>query len=139
MSKRFFASSGSRTKKLYESHFNGSHLTLQPKGEMDTQQLIEAQAPYCDLNYMLHRLSIGDTSVLSRKAPLIGSFAGLPDNPIDYFNVLHNAEHSFLQLSDEEKQKYNNDYRVWVTSLFSDVPNPDAASSGFAAPDPEVK
>ena len=35
---------------------------------------IDSFAPYTDLNYMLHRLSVGDTSVLSGRQAIYGDF-----------------------------------------------------------------
>ena len=75
---------------------------------------------------MLHRLSVGDTSVLSGRQAIYGDFSSLPQNPVDMINVLNSAEQSFSQLPADEKAAFNNDYRVWLADLLNSVGNPDA-------------
>lgn len=118
-SSRFVSNPGSRIHEILEPRFDGKGISLVKVGQEDIQQSIEAYAPYTDLNYMLSRLSVGDDSVLSRRAPLYGDFSGLPTNPIDAINLVHSAETSFGQLSAEDKALYNNDYRVWLSSIMS--------------------
>lgn len=115
----FVSSPGSREKIVYESRFNGRSLVVEPTGKYDIQDDIESYASYCDLNYMLSRLRVGDTSVLAQRQALYGDFSGLPDNPIDAINLVRNAESRFAMLSAEEKLTYNNDYRVWLADLMS--------------------
>lgn len=116
---KFRSKAGSRYKKKYEGRFNGRHGVLIETGTIDTQDIIEAYGPLTDINFMLHRLSMGDTSVLSSRSPMYGDFSGLPSNPIDAINMVENARASFNSLSGEEKQNYNNDYRVWLSSILS--------------------
>lgn len=120
--------SGSEFHILYESLFDGTKVSLVEVGREEIQPKIEAYAPYTDLVYMLSRLKVNDFSVLSSRPPLYGDFSGIPDNPVDAINLVHSAERKFGELSAEEKQKYNNDYRVWLSQLFTD----DATSSVVA-------
>ena len=110
---------GSRFKVKYEGRFNGKHGCLVEVGTIDTQEIINAYGPLTDINFMLHRLSVGDRSVLTSRSPMYGDFSGLPSNPIDAINMVENAKNSFGRLPIEDKQKYNNDYRVWLADLFS--------------------
>lgn len=120
----FVSSPGSREKIVYESRFNGRSLVVEPTGKYDLQSDIESYASYCDLNYMLSRLRVGDPSVLAQRHAMYGDFSGLPDNPIDAINLVRNAEHRFAMLSAEEKLTYNNDYRVWLADLMSEPSAP---------------
>lgn len=104
---------------LYEPRFNGSRIVLDEVGREEIQPKINAFAPYTDLMYMLSRLKVGDSSVLSSSSPLYGDFSAMPDNPIDAINLVHNAEAKFLALPAEEKGRYNNDFKVWLASMFS--------------------
>lgn len=117
---------GHRIKTIFEPRFNGSGVKLVSVGTVDVQEKIEAFAPFADMNYMLHRLKIGDRSVLSTKPPVYGDFAGLSDNPVDIINIVHSAEDKFRRFSLEEQAKFNNDWRVWLADVFSgkrdDVP-----------------
>lgn len=118
--KRVFVSCpGSRVHKHYESRFNGSKVEIVETGETDIQKEIEAYGKYTDLHYMLHRLSVGDTSVLSAKTPIYGDFSGLPTNPIDAINIVNSAESAFGKLSMDERSRYHNDYRAWLAAVLS--------------------
>lgn len=111
--------SGSPVRSILEPRFDGSTTKLVSVGEENIQDRIEAEAPYTDINYMLNRLSLGDMSVMSQKRPMYGDFTGLPSDPIEALNLVHQSEAAFSQLSSEEKQKYNNDWRRWFADLLS--------------------
>ena len=98
-------------------------------GTEDIQQSIQAHAPFTDLRYMLSRLSVGDSSVLSSRQPLFGDFSGLFDNPIDAINAVSDARTRFDHLPPEDKKACNNDWRVWFASLLHDSPSSDQADS----------
>ncbi|AXQ66276.1 MAG: internal scaffolding protein [Microviridae sp.] len=100
---------------------------------------IDSYAPYTDLNYMLHRLSVGDTSVLSGRKAMYGDFSQLPQNPVDMINVLNSAEQSFSQLPSDEKVAFNNDYRVWLAHMLDSVSNPVVLDSPADSSDSPVK
>lgn len=121
----FFTCPGDRTHIRYEARFDGKGVKLEAVGSEDIQVSIDSFAPYTDLNYMLHRLSVGDTSVLSGRQAIYGDFSGLPQNPVDLINVLNSAELSFSKLPADEKAAFNNDYRVWLANLLTSISNPD--------------
>lgn len=130
--------SGSPVRTILEPRFDGSTTKLVSVGEENIQDRIEAEALYTDINYMLNRLSLGDLSVLSQKRPMYGDFTGLPSDPIEALNLVHQSEFAFSQLPSEEKQKYNNDWKRWFAYILSshadvssetisDVVKPDAS------------
>lgn len=122
----FITSPGDRQHIRYEPRFNGSSVVLREVGREDIQERIDAFAPYTDLNYMLSRLKVGDSSVLNTRQAMYGDFTGLPTNGIDAVNLIQSAESRFLELSAEDRQKFNNDFRVWLASMLrptSSVPN----------------
>lgn len=110
---------GSPLHQILEPRFDGSITKLVSIGEENIQDRIEAEAPYTDINYMLNRLSLGDQSVLSSKRPMYGDFTGLPADPIEALNLVHQSEFAFSQLSSEDKQKYNNDWKRWFADILS--------------------
>lgn len=122
---------GSRIHTLYTSRFDGSSVVLEESGSFDLQDKINSFAPYTDIAYMLNRLKVGDDSVLTSRSPLYGDFTGMPDNPADAINLYHGAERAFAQLTSEEKLIYNNDFRVWLSSLMAGTPavKPDDAGN----------
>lgn len=111
--------SGSPIHKILEPRFDGVNTCLVVTGEENIQDRMEAEAPSTDINYMLHRLSLGDTSVLSSNRPMYGDFTGLPSDPIEALNLVHQSEYAFAQLSADDKAKYNNDWRRWFADLLS--------------------
>lgn len=125
-----FSPSGTRFKTVYESQFNGNRISLVATGTLDTQAEIEALAPFSDFNYMLHRLKVGDRSVLSSRSPMFGDFSGLSHNPIDVINIVSSAERKFSTLPEEVRKQCNNDYRIWLASVVF------GSNAGNSAPDP---
>lgn len=128
---KFITCPGSRFHTHYDSRFDGRRVVLVDAGVSDIQESIEAFGRYTDLHYMLHRLSVGDNSVLSSRAAMYGDFSGLPTNPVDAINIIHSAEQAFGLLSMEERASYNNDFRAWLASRLSGSP-----SGGSAVPVP---
>lgn len=110
---------GSPIHQILEPRFDGTTTKLVSVGEENIQDYYEAQAPMTDINYMLNRLALGDTSVLSSKRPMYGDFTGLPSDPIEALNLVHESERAFSQLSIEDKQKYNNDWKLWFADILS--------------------
>lgn len=134
---KFVTCPGSRFHTHFDSRFDGKRVVLVESGVSDIQDAIEAFGKYTDLHYMLHRLSVGDNSVISARVPMYGDFSGLPTNPVDAINIVHSAEQAFGQLSMEERASYNNDFRAWLASRLS---GPAAGSSPVPdpVPDPDV-
>lgn len=132
--KKIFSPSGSREKKIYESRFNGQQVVLHQTGVYDVQTEIESYAPFTDLNFMLHRLSLGDRSVLNPKTPFYADVTRYPGNVVDFLNIINRAESDFGSLDPEERQKYHNDYRVWLSAVMAGLPG--ISDSGNADPAP---
>lgn len=119
----FVSPSGDRVHIEYAPVFNGSRTVLEVVGKSDIQSHIESFAQYTDLNYMLSRLKVGDSSVLSSRAGMYGDFSGLPQNPVEVFNFVNNAQSAFVALSPEDRSKYNNDYRRWFADILASQKN----------------
>ena len=133
----FISVSGDKQHVRFEPRFNGSSVVLREVGREDIQDRINAFAPYTDLNYMLSRLKVGDSSVLNIRKPMYGDFTGLPTNGIDAVNLVQNAESRFLELSAEDRQKFNNDFRVWLASMLSPSrKSPDTAVVDLSGSEP---
>lgn len=131
-----FTASGTRKKPIYTPRFDGECISLRETGSVDIQDSINAYAPYCDLRYMLTRLKAGDSSVLCSRSPSYGDFSGLPGNPIDTINLIHDVERSFSQLPDDVRLSCNNDWRVYFTRLCTgDFNVSSGASADVQAPD----
>lgn len=130
--KPVFTCPGSKYHVLHEPRFDGKTLSLVEVGREEIQPKIEAYAPYTDLVYMLSRLKVNDFSVLNDKQPLYGDFSGMPTNPVDAINLVHSAEIAFNRLSADEKQSFNNDYRIWLSQFFSAERSPSISSDAVS-------
>lgn len=118
---RMATNPGEPLARIFEPFFDGQTTVLKEVGKRNIQEFMDAQAPQCDIAYMLTRLKAGDTSVLSDSPPLFGDFSELSYNPADVLNLTRSAELSFGSLSKEERAKYNNDWRVYFSSLLSSI------------------
>ena len=139
---RMATNPGEPLARIFEPFFDGQTTVLKEVGKRNIQEFMDAQAPQCDIAYMLTRLKAGDTSVLSDSPPLFGDFSELSHNPADVLNLTRTAELSFGSLSKEERAKFNNDWRVYFSSLLagcsrgdqSDQPDPILASGDSSVP-----
>lgn len=112
-------SPGSRTENLFVPCFNGSEIVLKKSGTVDVQDKINSYAPYCDIRYMLNQIKVGDSTVLSARAPMYGDFSAMPAHPVDALNLISDVERRFNSLSDDVKASCNNDWRVYFARMFA--------------------
>lgn len=135
---KFVTCPGSQIHTHYEPQFDGKTVVLVESGVTNTQDEIESYGKYTDMHYMLHRLAIGDRSVLTKRPPLYGDFAGMPGNPVDAINLVHSAESRFAELSLEERSAYNNDFRMWLAAVLSGAAVGSNAVSASGVDDSKV-
>lgn len=124
---------GSRVLIHHEARFDGERTIIVDTGTSDIQDAINSYAPFCDINYMLSRLKVGDRTVLNPASPMYGDFSGLPTNPHDIINVVRGAESSFNQLSAEERASCNNDFRVWLSRRLRPSSGPASPSDAVSS------
>ena len=143
---RMATNPGDPLARIFEPFFDGSTTVLKEVGKRNIQEFMDAQAPQCDIAVMLTRLKAGDTSVLSDSTPLFGDFSELSHNPADVLNLTHSAELSFGSLPKEERAKFNNDWRVYFSSLLAGMSSGDKpdlsdpiSSSGDSSDPTDVK
>uniref|UniRef100_A0AAU8B601 Internal scaffolding protein n=1 Tax=Dulem virus 194 TaxID=3145671 RepID=A0AAU8B601_9VIRU len=120
--------SGSPIHEILEPRFDGRTTKLVVIGTENIQQKYDAEAPLTDINYMLHRLSLGDNSVLTSRQAMYGDFSGLPSDPIEALNLVHQSERAFNRLSLEDRAKYNNDWQRWFADILSGDISRDVSS-----------
>lgn len=130
---KFVSPAGSRVLLHHEARFNGERTVIVESGRSDIQDAINSYAPFCDINYMLTRLKVGDSSVLNQVSPMYGDFSGLPSCPHDIFNIVKSAESSFNALSSQERQNFNNDFRVWLSRNLRPGSRPGSNSSDLSS------
>lgn len=131
---RLATNPGDPLARIFEPFFDGSTTVLKEVGKRNIQEFMDAQAPQCDIAYMLTRLKVGDSSVLTDSTPLFGDFSELPANPADVLNLTRSVEFSFGSLPKEERAKYNNDWRVYFSSLLSSISSGDIPGQSDSIP-----
>lgn len=120
----FTSPAGEAIHTLYTGVWQTNRLVLVESGTVDLQERIQVQAPSTDLAFMIKRLKLGDSSVLTKKQPLYGDFTQFPSDGTELVNTLLNAEYAFNQLPVEERMSYGYDYRSWLSSIFDPVSKP---------------
>ena len=138
--------SGSKTKITYTPVFDKNGvLSLEPTGEENVYDLIQANADYCNLNLIMERVrSTGDASILNRVEGFYMDASEIPDNWPDIINSVNALKDGFEKLPTDFKELYGNDFvrfaatfdpsqfvPVEPNGLVPDIPGQDAS--------PEVK
>lgn len=110
---------GSPIREVYSPGYADGVQTVVPSGSYNQQELIDSYAPSCDLSYMLNRLKLGDTSVLTPKTPMYGDFTAVPTSPQEIIRVVTNAQNAFGCMSLADRAKYDNNYLTWLQAVLT--------------------
>lgn len=134
---RVYARPGSRMKPVYQARKmeNGS-IDLVQTGEECLYDAIQAEREGCEITSILRRFANGETDVLSRTQGMYGDFTNFPTTYAEMLNRLIEGRAVFESLPLDERQKYGNDFGVWLQSLDQSQPAPDQ-SQPDPEPDPE--
>lgn len=115
---RVYTRSGSRMKPVYQARKmdNGS-IDLVQVGEENLYDAIQAEREGCEIATILRRFANGETDVLSRAQGMYGDFTNFPTTYAEMLNKLIEGRAVFESLPLEERQKFGNDFGVWLQSL----------------------
>lgn len=117
----FFSEPGEQYKTEYVGHYTSDGvLELEKTGEYDFQEKIQADKYACDINAIVARFKAGDESVLSRVQGSYGDFSKLPKTYAEVLNLSLKAKADFDRLPVEYKNKFNNSFEQFMSSLGSD-------------------
>lgn len=135
---KFITSPGMDTKILYSSKILPTgEIVLTPCGKESMSERINAEKQFTDINYIMNRLRMGDTSVLKDGQAMYGDFTIAPKSLAESLQLIIDGERKFYQLPLEIRQKFNNSYNAWLmaagTKEWSEImfgypdqePNPD--------------
>lgn len=109
---------GSRIKPVYQARkTDDGSIELVQTGEENIYDAIQAEREGCELTSILRRFSNGETDVLSRTQGMYGDFTNFPTTYAEMLNKLIEGRAVFEGLPMEERQKYGNDFGVWLQSF----------------------
>lgn len=117
---RVYSRPGSRMKPVYQARKTDSgSIELVQTGEENLYDAIQAEREGCELTSILRRFANGETDVLSRTQGMYGDFTNFPETYAEMLNTLIEGRAVFESLPLEERQKYGNDFGVWLQSFDS--------------------
>lgn len=91
-------------------------LLLEPNGKEDIQAMINSHREETDMSFIIQRLSMGDTSVLNKKAAMYGDFTQMPKTYAESLQLVMDAEKHFYEMPLEVRNKFGNDFRQWFAT-----------------------
>lgn len=112
----FVSDPGSRYHTLYKSTVLPSgEVILKENGKEDIWEKINAEAPSCDMQYILHQMALGDYSALDHQTQYL-DLTQMPTSRREVLDIFMNVEKEFLSLPSEVRMKFDNDFRKWYAS-----------------------
>ena len=118
----FISCPGERYRVLYSPRvLSDGSVDLVESGKDDLQDFIESFRASTDIAFIVQRLAIGDTSVLSSRTPMFGDFiSGVPHTYAEALQLVIDGERRFNDLPLDVRNVFNNDFRRWFASAGSD-------------------
>lgn len=92
---------------------------LEPINKVKISDYINSFADQTDMATIIRRLQEGDGSVLNQRAAFYGDFVNVPHTPMEALTILKDSRLAYEKLSDETKEKFNNDFQKWFASCGS--------------------
>lgn len=118
MVKRFYCSSGSRKRKIYEPYFTESgSRQLRCIGEDDIDDYIQSFRDSCDIKTILKRFELGDSSALMARSGFYGNFTNVPTTLAEFLNAQIKANQLFDSLPADLRSSFNNDANQFFVKI----------------------
>lgn len=116
----FISCPGSDVHELFSSKIlpDGT-IALTPCGKESISELINAQAKFTDISFIVNRLMAGDTSVV-RNDSFYADLYDAPKSLAEAMQIQINAERAFYDLPVDVREKFNNNYRLWIMDAGSE-------------------
>lgn len=117
---KFISNPGSPYKPIYSASLTkDGHIELKVVGQDNIQEYIDSFADETDINWILARCTAGDTSVLSKRQGSYGDFVDVPKNYHEFMQKLLDGQEFFDSLPVDLKNKFDNSFEVWMTTIGS--------------------
>lgn len=91
-------------------------LKLVESGKDDIKQMINSFRDSTDMSFILQRLAVGDSSVLSQRPGMFGDFTQMPTTYAEALQLVIDGRREFDALPLDVKNSFNNDFRQFLAS-----------------------
>lgn len=91
-------------------------LKLVESGKDDIKAMINSFRDSTDMSFILQRLAVGDSSVLSQRPGMFGDFTQMPTTYAEALQLVIDGRREFDALPLSVKNSFNNDFRQFLAS-----------------------
>ena len=122
--REFVSNSGDRYHIVYAPHvLSDGTIELVESGRDDIQEYIDSFRDQTDMAFILERLQVGDTSVLSNRVPFYGDVTEFPKTYAETLQIMIDAKASFEKLSPDQRNKFDNDFNQYfaITGIANEL------------------
>lgn len=110
----FVSNPGSDIHILYKSKINPKgEIILTEYGKESISEKINAQKEFTDMEYIRSRIAAGDMSVM-KDPGVYADVTKLPKTLAESLQIRIDAEHAFYQLPVDVRNKFNNNFNLWL-------------------------
>lgn len=117
MEKRKFTPAGTKIVPTYEMEIKNGKKRLVKTGTTNIFEKIQQYKEECDINTIIKRCMMGDTSVLNRGHAKYGDFTNQPKNINEYYMMNQKAEKAFYELPVELRKEFDHSYEKYLDEM----------------------
>lgn len=120
--KKYKSVSGSPTLDIYEYHYDEKGVRELKKTDRKENVYARIQADYdaTDINKLMARFALGDSSALDQRAGFYGDATKLPSTYAEMFDRVEACKQFFDSLPVDLKQSFDNSYEVYFATFGTD-------------------
>lgn len=115
----FISEPGSGIKQLYRGVLDKETgmITLVENGKKNLYAEIQSYKDMCDINKIVSRYVNGEIDILNQVQGVYGDFSASPSSLADALQQAYDSEQQFNRLPVDIKQKFDNNWRIWLNSF----------------------
>ena len=117
----FVSESGSGIKELFRGKLDRDTgmIELVPDGKKNLYAEIQSYKDSCDINKIVERYAAGEIDILNQIQGVYGDFSAAPTDLAESYRISRDLEYQFDRLPIEIKEKFDNNFYVWLKSVGS--------------------
>ena len=116
---KYITRSGKPTRDIYEYHYDENGVKNLVKTDRSENVYARIQADYdsTDINKLMARFALGDSSALDQRAGFFGDATKLPSTYAEMFDRVEACKQFFDSLPVDLKQSFGNSYEMYFASM----------------------